>query len=180
MATSTITSVLRTRFAAGPPLVRSRRGSPDASGPGRVRARDDAESEAHQEHQSDDEAGGSPVETDVIEARQPFRGKGEDGVLNTNARATPMMPPMTDSRMFSVRNCARIRPRFAPRAVLTATSRDRASVRVRSRFATLAQARSRRNPTAPSNTSNAGPTLAFVPSRRPTTLADASSICSAF
>ena len=51
-----------------------------------------------------------------------------------------------------------MRARLAPRAARTAISLRRASVRARTRLATLAQAISRTHPTAPSSTSSAGRT----------------------
>ena len=62
---------------------------------------------------------------------------------------TATRPPISARSTASVINCRTIRPRPAPIAVRIAISRDRPAARVSSRLATLAQAMSSTNVTAP-------------------------------
>ena len=62
------------------------------------------------------------------------------------------MPPIMESSTLSVRSCRTMRPRAAPMAARIAISRERPIARANSRLATLAQAISRTQPTAPINT----------------------------
>ena len=81
------------------------------------------------------------------------------------ASATPRTPPAAESRRLSMRSCRKIRVRPAPSAVRIATSRRLPSARARRRLATLAQAISSTNPTAPKRTSSAGRTSPNTSSR---------------
>ena len=67
----------------------------------------------------------------------------------TCASRTPIMPPMKERTILSVRSNCTSWPRLAPSACRTAISRWRVTPRARSRFATLAQAISKTNTTAP-------------------------------
>ena len=62
------------------------------------------------------------------------------------------MPPMADSSTLSVSSWRTMRPRPAPMAERMAISRERPVARASSRLATLAQAISSTQPTAPSRT----------------------------
>ena len=74
-------------------------------------------------------------------------------LVTASAMKTAATLAASASTMLSVRNCVKRRPRPAPRAVRTATSRFRPSARTSSRFATLAQAISKTIATAPSKVS---------------------------
>jgi hypothetical protein len=89
-----------------------------------------------------------------------MRTSASEGSVNGGMRAmipprrrwasnTPSAPPAAASTRLSVRNCANTRPRLAPRAARTATSRWRNVPRASSRFATFAQAIRSTKPTAP-------------------------------
>ena len=70
--------------------------------------------------------------------------------------ASPMTPPITDSSTLSVSSCRMMRPRPAPIAARSATSRLRAVARTSSRLATLAHAISRTKATAALRISSVG------------------------
>src|SRR5256885_4526411 len=72
-----------------------------------------------------------------------------------NASNKPKPPPARESSTLSVSNWRATRSRPAPSATRTAISGCRAAARASRRLATFAQAMSRTNATAPSNTSNA-------------------------
>ena len=63
---------------------------------------------------------------------------------------------MTASSTLSVRNCRIRRPRLAPIAARTATSRSRTVARASRRLATLVQVMTSRNAAAPNNAKSAG------------------------
>ena len=88
---------------------------------------------------------GSPAVLIVSSARMP-----------RTPSTSPIAPPITDSATLSVSSCRMIRPRPAPMAARSATSRLRAVARTSSRFATLAQAISRTNATAALRISSVG------------------------
>ena len=75
------------------------------------------------------------------------------------ASSRPTAPPARLTSTLSVMSCWSRRSRVAPSAVRTAISFERVAARARSRLATLAQAMSSTNPTAPSSTSSAGRTF---------------------
>ncbi len=66
-----------------------------------------------------------------------------------HATATPATPPISDSNTLSVSSCWTMRPRLAPSASRTASSRRRDAALDSSRFAMLAHAISRTAPTTP-------------------------------
>ena len=72
------------------------------------------------------------------------------------ARSKPNPAPNTASKTLSVRNWRVTRERLAPSASRSAISFCRTAARASSRFATLAQAMRRTNPTAPSKMRSAG------------------------
>ncbi len=74
------------------------------------------------------------------------------------ASSRPSTPPASASSRLSVSSWRTSRSRLAPSAVRTAISFERAAARASNRLATLAQAMSSTNPTAPSSTSSAGRT----------------------
>ena len=80
-------------------------------------------------------------------------------------RATPSAVPSIARMMLSVRNCRTRRPRLAPIAARTATSRSRTVARASSRLATLVQVMTSRNAAAPNSANNAG-------RKKPTTSCD--------
>ncbi len=69
--------------------------------------------------------------------------------MPASARPIPSAPLIIDSRTLSTSNWRTIRQRLAPSDTRTAISRVRCADRASSRFATLAQAIRRTNPTAP-------------------------------
>jgi hypothetical protein len=71
-------------------------------------------------------------------------------------RAAPTAPPARLSTTLSTTNCRMRRPRVAPSAVRTASSRSRSLVRPSRRLATLTQATRSTKPTAPTSKSSAG------------------------
>ena len=71
---------------------------------------------------------------------------------HTNENKIPSAPPPSASNTLSVNNWRRIRPRLAPSAARTAISFCRETARESCKFATLAQAISNTNATAPSRT----------------------------
>ena len=73
--------------------------------------------------------------------------------------ASPAMPPAAASTRLSVSIWRTSRPRPAPSAVRTPTSRSRAALRASSRFATLTQATSSTSTTAPDQREQRGPEL---------------------
>ena len=91
---------------------------------------------------------GSPAVLIVSSARMP-----------TTPSTSPMAPPITESATLSVSSWRMIRPRPAPMAARSATSRLRAVARTSSRLATLAQAISRTNATAALRMSSVGRAL---------------------
>jgi hypothetical protein len=72
------------------------------------------------------------------------------------ASASPITPPISASSVLSVSSWRTSRPRPAPSAARIASSRLRRSMRDSIRFATLAQAISSTQPTAPSSTKSVG------------------------
>jgi hypothetical protein len=97
-----------------------------------------------------------------------------DGSSPTSHHATtsPSAPPATPSTTDSVSNWRTSRPRPAPIAERTASSRWRAAPRASNRFATLALAMRSTKPTAPTSTSSAGRTPATISSCRLTSCID--------
>ena len=71
------------------------------------------------------------------------------------ASNAPSNPPIKPSGRHSMITCRTMRARLAPRLARIANSFSRADARASSRLATLTQATSNTNATAPSNTSNA-------------------------
>ena len=80
------------------------------------------------------------------------------------ASVRPAAPPMSARMKLSASNCRIMRDRLAPNAARIDISFWRVSPRASKRFATLAQAMSSTNPTAPNNTSNARRTLPTIES----------------
>ena len=78
-----------------------------------------------------------------------------NAVMPEKARATPSAPPASPSTSASVTSCRASRPRPAPSAVRTASSRDLAVARTSIRFATFTQAIRNTSETAPSRTESA-------------------------
>ena len=79
------------------------------------------------------------------------------------ASTSPAAPPASDRIVLSARSCPAMRPRVAPMAARTASSFRRPVPRASSKLATLAQAISSSNPTAPARISRgwrAGPRAA--------------------
>ena len=76
--------------------------------------------------------------------------RDRSSLMPTFAIARPTAAPQSESRTLSVMSCRTRRPRPAPSAVRTAISLSRAVARTSRRFATLAQAMSSTNATAPS------------------------------
>ena len=72
------------------------------------------------------------------------------------AKKTPSAPPIRLSSRLSLRICAIRRPRRAPSATRIPISLRRPVTRASNRLATFTQASSRRSPTAPKSSSNAG------------------------
>ena len=71
----------------------------------------------------------------------------------------PAAAPISAINRLSVRSCRAMRARLAPSAMRTAISWRRVAARIKSRFATLAQAISSTNATAPTRTSSEVRTL---------------------
>ena len=69
--------------------------------------------------------------------------------MPTSDRASPTTPLISDSSTLSTSSCRTMRQRLAPSETRTAISRDRCAARASSRLATLAQAISSTNATAP-------------------------------
>ena len=84
------------------------------------------------------------------------------------ASPRPITPPMIASSVLSVSSWRTSRPRPAPSAARIASSRLRRSMRESIRFATLAQAISSTQPTAPSSTRSVGRARSVSSSPRPT------------
>ena len=89
-------------------------------------------------------------------------GGTNDGAAASSAAVTPTAttPPIDASTRLSVSSCATTRPRPAPSAARTASSRVRPVAWARSRLATLAQHISNTNPTTPSEQQRRQPDLA--------------------
>ena len=85
------------------------------------------------------------------------------------ASAKPRAPPKSASSVLSVSSWRTSRPRPAPSAARIASSRLRRSMRDSIRLATLAQAISSTQPTAPSSTSSVGRARSVSSSPSPTT-----------
>ena len=83
----------------------------------------------------------------------------------------PPRPPASPIRTLSTSNWRAMRQAPAPNAPRMAISRPRPAARISMRFATLAQAISNTNPTAPSRTSSGVRILPTVCSRNETTVA---------
>ena len=87
--------------------------------------------------------------TRTSSSRASSAGKKEGRASTVHsANSSPRAPPATPSTRLSVSICRSTRPRLAPSARRTATSRLRALARDRRRPATLAHAISRTSPTA--------------------------------
>ena len=82
-------------------------------------------------------------------------GAAANAWSKAQARATPARPPISDSSTLSVRSCCSSRPRLAPSARRTASSRRRPAARDSSRLAMLAHAISSTVPTTPPSRSAA-------------------------
>ena len=71
------------------------------------------------------------------------------------ATSSPAAPPNSVSNRLSVSICATSRPRLAPSAALSASSRRRPAAATSSRFATFTLATSSTRPVAPSTSQRA-------------------------
>ena len=93
---------------------------------------------------------------DSLTATGNTPGGTSDGAAAMSAAVTPTAtrPPIDASTRLSVSSCATTRPRPAPSAALTASSRVRPVACARSRLATLAQHISSTNPTTPRSSSD--------------------------
>ena len=93
---------------------------------------------------------GTLSRTSTSDGRRPGGITARIARIAAAARPTPSAPPTSASSTLSVSNCRTMVRPDAPSARRIASSRWRAVPRARSRLATLAQAISSTNPTAPS------------------------------
>jgi hypothetical protein len=112
----------------------------------------------------------SPVKTDTpsvkastVPSMEISSARGVKRDVNPTSRSRtrypqprPSAPPATASIVLSVKSWRAMRPRPAPRAVRTASSRCRPNTRASARFATLAATSNSTNPVVASRTSSVG------------------------